>query len=91
MQKSFGAVNIDIPWNSVKEHVLHNFAFLAQVNQVVNKDLKDLNLVLAICHFRLPYSIKKWLMLEIADKNASETMKTPINPFVPNTPFIRKS
>ena len=58
MQKSFGAVNIDILWNSVKEHVLHNFGFLAQVNQVVNKDLKDLNLVLAIWHFQLPYSIK---------------------------------
>ena len=58
MQKSFGTVNIDIPRNSVKEHVLHNFGFLAQVNQVVNKDLKDLNLVLAICHFQLPYSIK---------------------------------
>ena len=54
MQKSFGTVNIDIPRNSVKEHVLHNFGFLTQVNQVVNKDLKDLNLVLAICHFQLP-------------------------------------
>ena len=76
-----GGMNFDIPWNFVKEHVLHNFMKYFFVARIVNC------LVLAICHFKLRkkwclqnfYSIKKWMMLEIVDKNASKIMTLPSN------------
>ena len=37
-----GAINSDIPWSFVKQHVKHNFSKYisgAWVNQIVNKDL----------------------------------------------------
>ena len=39
-----GGMNFDIPWNFVKEHVLHYFMkyfFVARVDEKVNKDLSS--------------------------------------------------
>ena len=73
----------------IEEHMLHNFTKYfsgAWVNQIVNKGLVN-HLVIAICHLQLCkkwclqnlYTIKKWMMLEIIDKNSFKIMTLPNN------------
>ena len=81
-----GEMDFDISWNFVKEHVLNDF-MKYQVNQTVNKDLNVELSPLAICHSQIGkkwclqnfHSVKKWVMLEIVDENASKIMKLPNN------------
>ena len=91
-KKSIGAegdaMNFDIPWNLVKEHMLHNFTktLFLNLSKSNSKDLNGEYLVLAICYFQLRkksrlqnfYSRKKLMMLEIVNKNVFETMTLPI-------------
>ena len=40
--RGLAGMNFDVPWNFIKEHVLHNFTKYfsgTRVNQIVNKDL----------------------------------------------------
>ena len=82
-----GTLNFQIPWNFIKEDVLHNFMkhfFVIQVNQIIKTSMVKC-LVLAICDFQLLkkwwlqncYSIKKWMMLQNFDENVFEIMTIP--------------
>lgn len=68
--------------------MLHNFTktLFLNLSKSNSKDLNGEYLVLAICYFQLRkksrlqnfYSRKKWMMLEIVNKNVFETMTLPI-------------
>ena len=88
VERGLEGMNFGIPWNFVKEQVLHNFtkyfseAWVSQIVHLNGKLLNLSNLLLSVpwqVIFKNFYSIKKWMMPEIIDKNTSEIMTLPNN------------
>ena len=60
------AVNFDIPWNFVKEHLLHNFIkyFYGHcANQLINKDLNGAS----FCLSNLSFSASQGMLLKLGN------------------------